>query len=254
VPPKPVPFETLHGGSAIRFLGSFYATAQNICDMTKEVGQGSGSERMGGYDQFISLLFCVLQIIYVLHIHLCCFMYSKEFISSVLLSYNMLYLFVLILQSCCLYFYLFSFNCSVSLHVYRIYMTYIIHMLYVLMIHIVMDIFDIMINYLLYVIIIILIYGIKMIRKIPIILTRATRHARPPHGAAAAQPALQQPVGPAPRRPPAPARARGPPPPPQRLLRRSRPGSRGSPRFRRSTSPPTASATTSPMRSPASPV
>ncbi|AQK62764.1 PLASMODESMATA CALLOSE-BINDING PROTEIN 3 isoform X1 [Zea mays] len=48
VPPKPVPFETLHGGSAIRFLVSVYATAQNIYDMTKEVGQGSGSERMGG--------------------------------------------------------------------------------------------------------------------------------------------------------------------------------------------------------------
>jgi hypothetical protein len=44
-------------------------------------------------------------------------------------------------------------------------------MLYVLMIPIVMDIFDVMINYLLYVIIIILIYGIKMIRKMPIILT-----------------------------------------------------------------------------------
>jgi hypothetical protein len=34
-----------------------------------------------------------------------------------------------------------------------------------------MDIFDVMINYLLYVIIIILIYGIKMIRKMPIILS-----------------------------------------------------------------------------------
>jgi hypothetical protein len=77
---------------------------------------------------------------------------------------------VLILQSCCLYFYLFIFNCSVSLHVYRIYMISIIHMLYVLMIYIVMDIFDVMINYLLYVIIIILIYGIKMIRKMPIFL------------------------------------------------------------------------------------
>jgi hypothetical protein len=34
--------------------------------MTKEAGQGSGSsERMGGYDQFIYLLFCVLEIIYV---------------------------------------------------------------------------------------------------------------------------------------------------------------------------------------------
>jgi hypothetical protein len=81
---------------------------------------------------------------------------------------------VLILQSCCLCFYPFIFNCSVSLYVYRIYMTYIIHMLYVLMIHIVMDIFEIvisMINYILYVIIIMLIYGIKLIWKMPIILT-----------------------------------------------------------------------------------
>jgi hypothetical protein len=31
---------------------------------------------MGGYDQFISLLFCVLQIIYVSFIHLCCFILS----------------------------------------------------------------------------------------------------------------------------------------------------------------------------------
>ena len=171
MPPKPLPFETLHGGSAIRFLGSVYATAQNICDMTKEVGQGSGSERMGGYDQFISLLFCILQIIYVLYMHLYCFIYSKEFISSVLLPYNVLYLFVLILQSCYLCFYLFIFNCSVSLHVYRIYMIYIIHMLYVLMIHIVMDTFDVMINYILYVIIIMVIYGIKMTWKMPITLT-----------------------------------------------------------------------------------
>jgi hypothetical protein len=49
-----------------------------------------------------------------------------------------------------------------------------LHMLCVLMIHIVMDIFEItifMVNYILYVIIIILIYGIKMIWKMPIILT-----------------------------------------------------------------------------------
>jgi hypothetical protein len=42
------------------------------------------------------------------------------------------------------------------------------------MIHIVMDIFEIMLSmfdYLLYVIIIMLIYGIKMVRKMPIILT-----------------------------------------------------------------------------------
>jgi hypothetical protein len=75
----------------------------------------------------------------------------------------MLYMFVLILQSCCLYCYLFIFNCSVSLYAYRIYMIYMIHMLCVLMIYIGMDQFDItisMVNYLLYVIIIMLIYGI----------------------------------------------------------------------------------------------
>jgi hypothetical protein len=66
--------------------------------MTREAGQGSGSsERMGGYDQFISLLFCVLQITYVSYIHLCCFICSHVFISSVLSFYNMLYLFVLVL-------------------------------------------------------------------------------------------------------------------------------------------------------------
>jgi hypothetical protein len=172
VPPKPVPFETLHGGSAIRFLGSVYATAQNISNMTKEAGQGSGSsERIGGYDRFIYLLFCVLDIIYVSYIHLCCFICRNDFILFVPSYCNMIDLSILILQSCCLCFYLFIFNCSVSLHVYRIYMIYIIHMPYVLMIHIVMDIFDVMVNYLLYVIIIILIYGIKMIRKMPIFLT-----------------------------------------------------------------------------------
>jgi hypothetical protein len=144
--------------------------------MTREAGQGSGSsERMGGYDQFISLLFYVLQIIYVSYIHLCCFICSNDFILSILSYYNMIHLSVLILQSCCLCFYLFIFNCSVSLYVYRIYMIYMIHMLCVLIIHIVMDIFEItisIVNYLLYVIIIMLIYRIKMIRKMPIILTR----------------------------------------------------------------------------------
>jgi hypothetical protein len=49
-----------------------------------------------------------------------------------------------------------------------------INMLYVLLIHTVMDQFEIkiyMVNYLLYVIIIMLIYGIKILRKMPIILT-----------------------------------------------------------------------------------
>jgi hypothetical protein len=61
---------------------------------------------------------------------------------------NMLYLFVLILQSCCLCCYLFIFNCSVSLYAYYIHM---IHMFYV--------------------IIIMLIYGTKIIWKMPIFLT-----------------------------------------------------------------------------------
>jgi hypothetical protein len=137
--------------------------------MTREAGQGSGSsELMGGYDQFMSLIFCVLHIIYVSYIHLCCFICSNDFISSALSYYNMLYLFVLILQLSCLYYYLFILSCSViilepCLYTYYIYM---IHILCVLMIHIVMNIFEItisMINYLIYVIIIMLIYGIKMI-------------------------------------------------------------------------------------------
>jgi hypothetical protein len=185
VPPKPVPFETLHGGSAIRFLGSVYATAQNIFNMTKEAGQGSGSsERIGGYDQFIYLLFCVLEIIYVSYFHLCCFIVTNDFILSVLSYYNMIDLSVLIFQSCYLCFYLFTFICSVSIHVYRIYMIYIIHMLYVLLIHTGMDQFEItisMVNYLLYVIIIMLIYGIKIIRKMPIILTVTTYSAKKSH-------------------------------------------------------------------------
>jgi hypothetical protein len=121
---------------------------------------------MGGYDQFSSLQFYILHIIYVV----CSFALSY---------YNMLYLFVLILQSSCLYCYLFISSCSTinhepCLYTYFIYMIYMLHMLAVLMIHIVMDIFEItisMVNYLLYVIIIMLIYGIKMVRKMPIILT-----------------------------------------------------------------------------------
>jgi hypothetical protein len=152
VPPKLVSFETLHGGSAIRFLGSVYATAQNIFNMIKEAGQGSGSsERIGGYDQFIYLLFCVLEIIYVSYIPLCCFIFTNDFILSVMSYYNMIDLSVLILQSCYLCFYMFIFICSVSMDQFKI------------------TIF--MVNYLLYVIIIMLIYGIKIIRKMPIILT-----------------------------------------------------------------------------------
>jgi hypothetical protein len=158
----------------------------HLVRMTREVGQGSGSlERMGGYDQFRSLLFYVLQIIYVSYVHFCYFVCSHEFIQTVL-SYhimmsvhaiNISYLFVLILQSCCLYWYLFIFSCSIMLHVSCLYAYYIymIHMFYILMFHIIMYIFDIMIsmiNYILYVITIMLIYRIKMIWKMPIFLTR----------------------------------------------------------------------------------
>ena len=53
--------------------------------------QGSGSsERIGGYDQFIYLLFCVLEIIYVPYFHLCCFIVTNDFILSVLSYYNMI--------------------------------------------------------------------------------------------------------------------------------------------------------------------
>jgi hypothetical protein len=154
--------------------------------MTREVGQGSGSsERMGGYDQFISLLFYVFQIIYVVHLY--SFIYSHEIIQFVMSNHfmtclmsvhasNILYLFVLILQSYCLCCYLFIFSCFVMIHVPCLYAYYIymIHIFYVPMFHIVMDIFDIMIfmiNYTLYVIIVMLIYGIKIIWKMPIFLT-----------------------------------------------------------------------------------
>ena len=81
---------------------------------------------------------------------------------------NMINLFVLILQSCCLSCYQFIFSCSIIIHVPCLYAYYIymIHMFHVLLIHIVMDIFEIMISmikHILYVIIIMLIYGIKMI-------------------------------------------------------------------------------------------
>jgi hypothetical protein len=113
VPPKPVPFEILHGGSAIRFLGSVYATAQRLSSSSS---------------QFSSLQFYILHIIYVI-------------CSFVLSYYNMLYLSVLILQSSCLYCYLFISSCSAIIHepclyTYFIYMIYMLHMFCVLMIHI----------------------------------------------------------------------------------------------------------------------
>jgi hypothetical protein len=96
---------------------------------------------------------------------------------------NMLYLFVLILQSYCLCCYLFIFSCFVMIHVSCLYAYYIymIYMFYVPMFHIVMDIFEIMtfmINYILYVIIVMLIYEIKIIWKMPIFLTVTEQHLK----------------------------------------------------------------------------
>jgi hypothetical protein len=158
-------------GASTRLPNVCRSCCLHLDRMTKEVGQGSGSsERMRGYDQFSSLQFYILHIIYVV-------------CSFVLSYYNMLYLSVLILQSSCLYYYLFISSCSAIIHepclyAYFIYMNYMLHMLCVLMIHIVMDNFEItfsMFDYLLYVIIIMLIYGIKIIQKMPIFLTRRWR-------------------------------------------------------------------------------
>jgi hypothetical protein len=152
----------------------------HLVRMTREIRQGLGySERMRGDDQFRSLLFYVLQIIYVSYVYLCCFVCSHEFIQTVLPYHimtvlmpvhaiNIPYLFVVILRSHYLYCYLFIFSCSIMLHVPYLYVYYIymIHTFYILMFYIVMDIFDIMmsmINHILYVITIMLIYGIKII-------------------------------------------------------------------------------------------
>jgi hypothetical protein len=106
------------GDRQLGFLGSVYATARTPIvvfitvkhlflpgGMIREVGEGSGSsERMRGYDRFISLLFYILQIIYVSYVHVYCFVCNHDIISYVL-SYdfmsclmsvhasNMLYLF-----------------------------------------------------------------------------------------------------------------------------------------------------------------
>jgi hypothetical protein len=65
----------------------------------------------------------------------------------ILVVINISYMFVLILQLCCLYCYLFIFSCSIMLHIPCLYTYYIymIHTFYILMFHIVMYISDIMI-------------------------------------------------------------------------------------------------------------
>jgi hypothetical protein len=119
--------------------------------MTRKVGQVSGSsEHIGGYDRFISLSFYIFQIIYVSFVHLYCFVCSHEYISSVLSYHTMIclmyvhasympYLFVSVIQSCCLrcclyvsvvlLSHFFIFSCSVMIHVSCLYVydIYMIH-------------------------------------------------------------------------------------------------------------------------------
>ena len=253
MPPKPLSFETLHEGSAIRFWGSDYAIAQSTATVRlpqagsggflfpggkivfilyiMEIGQGSGSsERTGGYDPFIFLLYFVFLFVHVAVVCLFCCAYYPGYVSYVL---PCLFCFYLIYVSgirsmscllvslvklkrficCCLYVslvvqsrrltYCFSYvsvvlfrrlTCSLLFIAILRYMSCLViifhilcfyifnnHMFYMFMDHmfyIPMNIFNIMIsmiNYIIYVIIIMLIYGIKMIWKLPIILSITVR-------------------------------------------------------------------------------
>jgi hypothetical protein len=165
-----------------------------LYDMTKEVGPGSGSsERMGGYDRFISLLFYAFLIMFVSVIYPCCFKHCYEFVSYIQSYRFSLYLvfvstirympclLVSLIQSscfvrCCLYVSVVlsrRFTCclmfiavmrymsclAVMLHVscFHVFNNHMLHMIIDHMFHIVMDMFEIMIlmvNNLLYVIII----------------------------------------------------------------------------------------------------
>ena len=154
---------------------------------------------MGGYDQFIFLLFFVFQILYVSVLHPCCFVSRHEFVSYVLSCRIMRCLMPVpatyinglsvsvVLSRCFIcyhvnvaamrYLFCVSLSCvSVMLHVscFHAFDIHIQHMLLDHMFYIVMDIVDVMIsifNNLLYVIIMMLIYGIKMTWKLPIFLT-----------------------------------------------------------------------------------
>ena len=101
MPPKPLSFGTLHGGSAIRFLGSVYATAQEspspyvvffpITGVSfLEYSMSTSESRTGGYDHFIFSQF-------VPYVQNCRF---KRCLMSVSVKY-MLCVCALLLQSCC---------------------------------------------------------------------------------------------------------------------------------------------------------
>jgi hypothetical protein len=127
MPLKLLPFETLHGGSTIRFLGSVIATAQSTDTVRLpqagmggfllsggkiifilyiiEVGQGSGSlERMGGYDPFIFLLRFVFLFVHVAVVYSYCCAYYLGYVSYVLpchFCFYLLYVFAVRSISAC---------------------------------------------------------------------------------------------------------------------------------------------------------
>jgi len=115
VPSKPLPFETLHEGSAIRFVGSDYVTTQSTAVVRlpqagfgrfllpggkivfilyiMEIGQGSGSsQRMGGYDPFIFLLCFVFLFVHVAVVCLVYCAYYPGYVSYVLPCFFCFYL------------------------------------------------------------------------------------------------------------------------------------------------------------------
>ena len=132
MPPKPLPFETLHEGSTIRFLESVYATAQSTTAVRlpqagsggfllpvgkivfilyiMEIGQGSASsERTGGYDPFFFLLCFVFLSVHVVVVYSYCCAYYPRYVSYVLPCLFCFYLiYVSVVRSChvCLFLWL----------------------------------------------------------------------------------------------------------------------------------------------------
>ena len=184
MPPKPLSFETLLGGSAIRFLGSVYATARRVSvsvrlrrllpdrrrhhllpgggntfffyGMTRDVA-GTSESRMGGYDCFIIFLFYVLHVSavhqfasYLISVH------ARNMLMSVH-ARNMLCICVSFLQFCCTVysFMLVADMRCISCHLFlsvihesssHAFDLYKFHMIYDLACIFTMDIIDIMIT------------------------------------------------------------------------------------------------------------